>query len=71
MIRKDYVFHWQNWQRTLKKLDAKPRKKDLYRASMAVLRTHESKDFLGGIIAQPVYSMGFQQGRRGSGRLSL
>ena len=49
--RKDYVFHWQNWQQTLKKLDEEPRHKDLYRASVAVLRTHESKDFLGGIIA--------------------
>ena len=50
-IRQDYVFHWQNWQHKLKKLDEKPRQKDLYRASTAVLRVHESKDFLGGIIA--------------------
>ncbi len=61
-IRKDYVFHWQNWQRTLKKLDEKPREKDLYRASMAVLRTHESKDFLGGIIASLSVPWGFNKG---------
>jgi len=61
-IRKDYVFHWQNWQRTLKKLDEKPREKDLYRASMAVLRTHESKDFLGGIIASLSIPWGFNKG---------
>ena len=61
-IRKDYVFHWQHWQQTLKKLDEKPRKKDLYRASMAVLRTHESKDFLGGIIASLSIPWGFNKG---------
>ncbi len=62
MIRKDYVFHWQNWQKTLKKLDAKPREKDLYRTSTAVLRTHESKDFLGGIIASLSIPWGFNKG---------
>jgi len=61
-IRKDYVFHWQNWQQTLKKLDEEPREKDLYRASMAVLRTHESKDFLGGIIASLSIPWGFNKG---------
>ena len=60
--RNDYVAHWQKWQRTLKKLDEKPRKKDLYRASMAVLRTHESKDFLGGIIASLSIPWGFNKG---------
>jgi glucoamylase len=60
--RKDYVVHWKNWQRTLKKLDDKPRKKDLYRASTAVLRTHESKDFLGGIIASLSIPWGFNKG---------
>jgi glucoamylase len=61
-IRKDYVFHWQHWQKTLKKLDAKPREKDLYRTSTAVLRTHESKDFLGGIIASLSIPWGFNKG---------
>jgi glucoamylase len=61
-VRKDYVFHWQNWQRTLKKLDDKPREKDLYRASVAVLRSHESKDFLGGIIASLSIPWGFNKG---------
>ena len=60
--RKDYVSHWQNWQRTLKRLDEKPREKDLYRASMAVLRTHESKDFLGGVIASLSIPWGFNKG---------
>ena len=61
-LRKDYVFHWENWQRTLKKLDEKPREKDLYRASMAVLRSHESKDFFGGIIASLSIPWGFNKG---------
>jgi glucoamylase len=60
--RRDYVLQWQNWQRTLKKLDEKPREKDLYRASTAVLRTHESKDFLGGIIASLSIPWGFNKG---------
>src|SRR6267154_4804403 len=60
--RKDYVIHWQNWQRTLKQLDEKPREKDLYRASVAVLRTHESKDFIGGIIASLSIPWGFNKG---------
>ncbi|MFZ0684189.1 MAG: glucan 1,4-alpha-glucosidase [Terriglobales bacterium] len=61
-IRQDYVFHWQNWQHKLKKLDEKPRQKDLYRASTAVLRVHESKDFLGGIIASLSIPWGFNKG---------
>ncbi len=61
-LRKDYVFHWQHWQKGLKKLDAKPREKDLYRASVAVLRSHESKDFLGGIIASLSIPWGFNKG---------
>jgi len=60
--RSDYVTHWQHWQRTLKKLDDRPRKKDLYRTSAAVLRSHESKDFLGGIIASLSIPWGFNKG---------
>jgi glucoamylase len=61
-LRKEYVFHWQHWQKKLKKLDEKPRAKDLYRASVAVLRTHESKDFIGGIIASLSVPWGFNKG---------
>src|ERR1039457_6523102 len=52
----------QNWQGTLKQLDEKPREKDSYRASVVVLRTHESKDFLGGIIASLSIPWGFNKG---------
>jgi len=58
----DYVLDWQNWQRTLKNLDEKRREKDLYRASAAVLRTHEAKGFLGGIIASLSIPWGFNKG---------
>src|SRR5580658_857077 len=60
--RSEYVRHWQHWQNTLKKLDAKRREKDLYRTSAAVLRAHESKDFLGGIIASLSVPWGFNKG---------
>ena len=60
--RSEYVRHWQHWQNTLKKLDAKRREKDLYRTSVAVLRAHESKDFLGGIIASLSVPWGFNKG---------
>ncbi|MGC2246332.1 MAG: glucan 1,4-alpha-glucosidase, partial [Terriglobales bacterium] len=60
--REEYVFHWRHWQKTLKNLDAQPRDKDLYRASVAVLRSHESKDFLGGLIASLSIPWGFDKG---------
>ena len=61
-IRSDYARLWQEWQKTLMDLDAQQREKDLYRASVAVLRTHESKDFLGGIIASLSIPWGFDKG---------
>jgi glucoamylase len=61
-IREHYVRQWRNWQTTLLKLDEPQRQFDLYRASMAVLRTHESKDFLGGIIASLSIPWGFNKG---------
>src|SRR6202167_5487364 len=60
--KRDYVSRWRNCQQTLKKLDQKPREKDLYRTSVAVLRSHESKDFLGGIIASLSIPWGFNKG---------
>ena len=61
-LRRYYVMHWRNWQDTLLKLDEPARANDLYRASTAVLRTHESKDFLGGIIASLSVPWGFSKG---------
>jgi len=61
-LRKYYVMHWKKWQDTLLKLDEPKRECDLYRASTAVLRTHESKDFLGGVIASLSVPWGFNKG---------
>ena len=61
-LRAHYVMHWRNWQEKLLQLDDPLRDNDLYRASTAVLRTHESKDFLGGIIASLSIPWGFNKG---------
>jgi glucoamylase len=60
--RDQYVAQWKNWQNALLKLDEPQRQYDLFRASIAVLRTHESKDFLGGIIASLSIPWGFDKG---------
>src|SRR5438876_1823972 len=58
---RDYVSQWRNWQKGLLALDGSgPR--DVYRTSAAVLRTHESKDFLGGVIASLSIPWGFNKG---------
>jgi glucoamylase len=61
-VRTHYVSQWQNWQQNLLKLDDPLRQHDLYRSSTAVLRSHESKDFLGGIIASLSIPWGFNKG---------
>jgi glucoamylase len=61
-IRELYVRDWKNWHGHLLKLDEPQRECDLYRASMAVLRTHESKDLLGGTIASLSIPWGFNKG---------
>lgn len=61
-LREQYVLQWKTWQDKLLKLDEPKRDYDLYRASTAVLRTHESKDFLGGIIASLSIPWGFNKG---------
>jgi glucoamylase len=61
-VRAHYVSQWKNWHETLLMLDNPRRQNDLYRTSTAVLRTHESKDFLGGIIASLSIPWGFNKG---------
>ncbi len=61
-IRKYYIMHWHNWQDGLLKLDDPVREHDLYRSSTVMLRAHESKDFLGGIIASLSIPWGFNKG---------
>ena len=61
-LRGHYVAQWKTWQDGLLKLDQPQRPGDLYRTSAAVLRTHESKDFLGGVIASLSIPWGFNKG---------
>jgi glucoamylase len=61
-IREHFVSQWSSWQKKLHKLDDPLRQNDLYRASTVVLRSHESKDFLGGIIASLSIPWGFNKG---------
>jgi len=60
--RSQYLRHWKQWQSQLMPLDDPPRQKDLYRTSTAVLRSHESKSLLGGIIASLSIPWGFNKG---------
>ena len=61
-VREHFVLQWESWQEQLLRLDQPAREGDLYRSSVAVLRTHESKDFLGGIIASLSIPWGFNKG---------
>ena len=61
-LRDHYMRHWEKWHQTLLPLDSPPRECDLYRSSVAVLRSHESKDFLGGVIASLSIPWGFNKG---------
>ena len=61
VLKHDYVTQWSGWQKTLAALD-RPEDHDLYRASTAVLRAHESKDFVGGVIASLSIPWGFSKG---------
>ena len=60
-LLRDYVAQWKGWQKTLLPLDRQV-DRDLYRASTAVLRVHESKDFAGGVIASLSIPWGFNKG---------
>jgi glucoamylase len=58
----EYCRAWEDWQRTLRPLrSATPARRDLYRVSTAVLRTHESERFPGGIIASLSIPWGFSK----------
>lgn len=58
-----YVREWEDWQRTLINLEAKPEnERDFYRTSTAVLRTHEAKNFPGGFIASLSIPWGSSKG---------
>jgi len=58
---REYVSQWRAWQKMLLPLDRSVGE-DIYRVSTAVLRVHESKDFLGGVIASLSIPWGFNKG---------
>jgi len=58
---RDYTAQWRGWHKTLMPLDS-AHDHDLYRSSTAMLRVHESKDFLGGVIASLSIPWGFNKG---------
>ena len=61
LLRNEYIEQWRHWQRGLMALD-RGQESDLYRASTAMLRAHESKDFTGGVIASLSIPWGFNKG---------
>lgn len=59
----DYCRDWEKWQRTLTPCPTvSTRTRDLFRVSTAVLRTHESARFPGGMIASLSIPWGFSKG---------
>jgi glucoamylase len=60
-LSREYIAQWRSWQKTLLPLD-RAVDHDLYRSSTAILRAHESKDFLGGVIASLSIPWGFDKG---------
>jgi len=61
VMKREFTAQWSGWQKALAPLDRQV-DHDLYRASTAVLRTHESKDFAGGVIASLSIPWGFNKG---------
>jgi glucoamylase len=58
-----YVTAWRDWQKTLLPFDRiGPNGRNTYRISTAVLRTHESPSFPGGLIASLSIPWGFSKG---------
>ena len=61
--QRDYIAGWQAWLKTHSKpLTEEPGRQDLARASVAVLRTHESKSTPGALIASLAIPWGFSKG---------
>jgi glucoamylase len=57
-----YIEEWQQYQAQLEPLDGSPGSLDYYRVSTALMKTCESKDIPGGIIASPSVPWGFSKG---------
>lgn len=58
-----YVRDWQQWQSTLLPLDdGHVHGQNVFRAGTAVIRTHEAKNFPGGLVASMSIPWGFSKG---------
>lgn len=65
---KEFVFEWQEWQRTLPPMeDVIAPKNDLYRISMMMIKAHQSKSIPGAIIASLTFPWGFSKGDKDAG----
>ncbi len=69
--RDEYLREWQAWQNGLTPPPSELTAPNLYRISAAVLRTHESKRFPGGIIASLSIPWGFNKGDEDMGGYHL
>jgi glucoamylase len=49
--RVEYIGKWQTWQKDLIPMERPAEQQDLYKTSTAVMRSHESNNFPGGVIA--------------------
>jgi glucoamylase len=59
----EYLTQWKAWQDSLLPLEPRVAQgRDLHRISAAVIRTHEAKQFSGGIIASLSIPWGFEKG---------
>ena len=62
-VRAEYVQEWSNGKVIAARRDRRGARADLLRVSTAVLRTHESKQFTGGLVASLPFRGGLRQGR--------
>ncbi len=60
-ILNDYASGWRGWQAGLRSIERRARGHNLYRVSTAVLRTHDSPTFPGGVIASLSIPWGFSK----------
>lgn len=61
-VQEEYAADWRAWQAPLKSLDRRMGARNTYRVSTAVLRSHESPSFPGGLIASLSIPWGFAKG---------
>jgi glucoamylase len=60
-ILNDYAAGWRSWQAELRTLERRSRGHNMYRVSTAILRSHETPTFPGGLIASLSVPWGFSK----------